>query len=74
MDHRHFPEQARSSPLVEETRQNTGCTLRTDLRTGGNGFGYWMSVKSRREICIFFYNEEIENVDFRGIPFITPGR
>lgn len=30
--------------------------------------------KSRREICIFFYNEEIENVDFRGIPFITPGR
>lgn len=28
--------------------------------------------KSRREICIFFYNEEIENVDFRGIPFMTP--
>jgi len=28
--------------------------------------------KSRREICIFFYNEAIENVDFRGIPFITP--
>ena len=30
--------------------------------------------KSRREICIFFYNEEIENVDFRGIPFLAPGR
>lgn len=28
--------------------------------------------RSRREICIFFYNKEIENVDFRGIPFITP--
>lgn len=28
--------------------------------------------KTRREICIFFYNEKIENVDFRGIPFITP--
>lgn len=28
--------------------------------------------KSRREICIFYYNEEIENVDFRGIPFMTP--
>ena len=28
--------------------------------------------KSRREICIFFYNEEFENVDFRGIPFMTP--
>lgn len=28
--------------------------------------------KSRREICVFFYNEKIDNVDFRGIPFITP--
>lgn len=28
--------------------------------------------KSRREICIFYYNEEIQNVDFRGIPFMTP--
>lgn len=28
--------------------------------------------ESRREICIFFYNAEIENVDFRGIPFMTP--
>jgi hypothetical protein len=28
--------------------------------------------ESRREICIFFYNPEIENVDFRGIPFMTP--
>lgn len=28
--------------------------------------------KSRREICIFFYNKQIDNVDFRGIPFITP--
>jgi len=28
--------------------------------------------KSRREICIFYYNNEIENVDFRGIPFMTP--
>jgi len=27
---------------------------------------------SRREICIFFYNKEIGNVDFRGVPFITP--
>jgi len=26
---------------------------------------------SRREICIFFYNKNIENVDFRGIPFMT---
>ena len=31
-----------------------------------------MLYRSRREICIFFYNKEIENVDFRGIPFITP--
>jgi hypothetical protein len=30
--------------------------------------------RSRREICIFFYNEEIENVDFRGIPFMAPPR
>ncbi|PXA04381.1 hypothetical protein DDZ13_07565 [Coraliomargarita sinensis] len=29
---------------------------------------------SRREICIFFYNERIENVDFRGISFITEQR
>jgi hypothetical protein len=28
--------------------------------------------KSRREICVFFYNEQIENVDFRGIPFMIP--
>jgi len=28
--------------------------------------------ESRREICIFFYNANIENVDFRGIPFLTP--
>lgn len=28
--------------------------------------------ESRREICIFFYNPEIENVDSRGIPFMTP--
>jgi hypothetical protein len=28
--------------------------------------------ESRREICIFFYNPKIENVDFRGVPFITP--
>jgi hypothetical protein len=28
--------------------------------------------KSRREICIFYYSEQIKNVDFRGIPFITP--
>lgn len=28
--------------------------------------------ESRREICIFFYNENIKNVDFRGIPFMTP--
>lgn len=28
--------------------------------------------KSRREICVFYYNEKIKNVDFRGIPFITP--
>jgi hypothetical protein len=28
--------------------------------------------RSRREICIFYYNEEIDNVDFRGIPFMTP--
>jgi len=28
--------------------------------------------ESRREICIFYYNEAIENVDFRGIPFMTP--
>jgi hypothetical protein len=27
---------------------------------------------SRREICIFYYNDRIKNVDFRGIPFITP--
>ena len=27
---------------------------------------------SRREICIFFFNKEIENVDFRGMTFITP--
>jgi len=27
---------------------------------------------SRREVCIFFYNPKIGNVDFRGIPFITP--
>ncbi|MFT5905764.1 MAG: hypothetical protein ACI9E1_001366 [Cryomorphaceae bacterium] len=32
-----------------------------------------MSIpKSRREICIFFYNKQIENIDFRGIPFIIP--
>ena len=28
--------------------------------------------KSRREICVFYYNEKIKNIDFRGIPFITP--
>ena len=28
--------------------------------------------RSRREICIFFYDKEIENVNFRGIHFITP--
>lgn len=28
--------------------------------------------KSRREICIFYYNQELENVDFRGIPFMVP--
>lgn len=28
--------------------------------------------ESRREICIFFYNKDLENVDFRGIPLITP--
>lgn len=28
--------------------------------------------KSRREICIFFFNEDRDNVDFRGISFITP--
>jgi len=28
--------------------------------------------ESRREICIFFYNPKIENIDFRGIPFMTP--
>jgi len=27
---------------------------------------------SRREICVFYYNERIKNVDFRGIPFMTP--
>ena len=28
--------------------------------------------QSRREICIFSYNKEIENVDFRGIGFPAP--
>lgn len=28
--------------------------------------------ESRREICVFFHNKEIENVDFRGITFFTP--
>jgi hypothetical protein len=30
------------------------------------------SYKSRREICIFFYNKQINNVDFRGVSFTTP--
>ena len=29
-------------------------------------------VKSRREICIFYYDEKIKNVNFRGLAFMVP--
>jgi len=66
------------NPLNDEEKGVFTVGFYYEIPTGENegwklmNAGKMAIYSSRREICVFFYNEEIENVDFRGIPFMVP--